>query len=303
MHTNKHAYYKKARRKTTSISSPFLWDLIHPENVSKYQQPLSIRAGPGQETFMIVLHGSHTHSHKERGPLSFLLTYDCLTIQRFISNVYRSSGVQQCSTEPLIYCKRTWWKWKSLLVLRQQVKEYSPVPGLSCVSMKARVNMSELRRDIRGRLREGKRGEMLMCSRRAGAHFQIRHDIGSWHETEVCGCRNICWMKKRLWSFRNLDALRSLLKTALLQFNIHFHFDHESAAFLEANSQTPPFLFLLSCSCCVLHYKIHRWQNMFHIWELKQFASLKKTSQFVLFFHFTCSAFMEKNPHKVSLKL
>lgn len=80
---------------------------------------------------------------------------------------------------------------KSLLVLRQQVKEYSPVPGLSCVSMKARVNMSELRRDIRGRLREGKRGEMLMCWRRAGAHFQIRHDIGSWHETEVCGCRNI----------------------------------------------------------------------------------------------------------------
>ena len=39
--------------------------------------------------------------------------------------------------------------------------------------MKVRVNMSELRRDIRGRTAEGKewgRGEMLMRSRRAGAH-------------------------------------------------------------------------------------------------------------------------------------
>lgn len=189
-------------------------------------------------------------------------------------------------------------------MLRQQVKEYSPVPGLSCVSMKARVNMSELRRDIRGRLREGKRGEMLMCWRRAGAHFQIRHDIGSWHETEVCGCRNICWMKKRLWSFRNLDALRSLLKTALLQFNIHFHFDHESAAFLEANSQTPQFLSLLSCSCCVLNYKIHRWQNMFHIWDLKQFSSLKKKKQQANLFFFSLHlfCFYGKN-HEVSLML
>lgn len=54
--------------------------------------------------------------------------------------------------------------------------------GLNCVSMKVRVNMSELRRDIRGKTAEGKewgRGEMLMRSRRAGAHSQIRHDIGA----------------------------------------------------------------------------------------------------------------------------
>lgn len=54
--------------------------------------------------------------------------------------------------------------------------------GLSCVSMRVRVNMSELRRDIRGKTVEGKewgRGEMLMRSRRAAAHSQIRHDIGA----------------------------------------------------------------------------------------------------------------------------
>lgn len=53
---------------------------------------------------------------------------------------------------------------------------------LNCVSMKVRVNMSELRRDIRGKTAEGKewgRGEMLMRSRRAGAHSQIHHDIGA----------------------------------------------------------------------------------------------------------------------------
>ncbi len=48
--------------------------------------------------------------------------------------------------------------------------------------MKARVNMSELRRDIRGKTAEGKdwgRREMLMRLRRARAHSQIRHDIGA----------------------------------------------------------------------------------------------------------------------------
>lgn len=43
--------------------------------------------------------------------------------------------------------------------------------------MKVRVNMSVLQRDIRGKTAEGKRGEMLMHSTRAGAHSPIRHDI------------------------------------------------------------------------------------------------------------------------------
>lgn len=52
--------------------------------------------------------------------------------------------------------------------------------GVNRVSMKVRVNMSELRRDIRGKtaeLKEWGRGEMLMRWRRTAAHSQIRHDI------------------------------------------------------------------------------------------------------------------------------
>lgn len=49
----------------------------------------------------------------------------------------------------------------------------------------------------------GERGEMLMCPRGAGAHFQIRRDIGGRRETRGL------WKKKGPGSFRNHHASTS----------------------------------------------------------------------------------------------
>lgn len=132
-------------------------------------------------------------------------------------------------------------------------------------------------------------------------------------------------MKKRLWSFsRETSALRLLLtyccniaanicfeifalkpwfliasirlefRIILLQLNI-FTLIMKCSISWANTSQTILFLFSLSSTCCVLNYKIPRWQKMFHIWEPKQFCSLKiKIKTCFVFFHFACSVFLNK---------
>lgn len=91
------------------------------------------------------------HTHKDEGRPSFLLTYKWITIWRFISNIYRSSGVQQCDT--VLWSLVNWdsENEKSISCSRAAGQRIFSSDRPSGVSTKACVNMSELQRDIRRR--------------------------------------------------------------------------------------------------------------------------------------------------------
>lgn len=185
---------------------------------------------------------------------------------------------------------------KKSAALQQQVKEYSPVTDWTVC-----VNMSELHRDIRRK--EHCWGKKVGERRNTNVLEEGSSTLSnppwhwSWHKTEVCGCRNICSIKKCLWSFSRETLMHQLptfsynitvkishkifLKTTILEFwktIILLHFCNFTLISPLMVVCAPHSRLRIKSICCFSHCLIHFSQKMssiccFNIWSCTFFTS------------------------------